>query len=512
MFDPYRKWLGIPEGQGPPTYYQLLGISRGESDLEVIHAAALRQIGYVRNFQAGPQAVECARLLGELARARAALSDSMLRVAYDATLPPPEATTTPPASLDPAPEARPAASRGLSVAVDEGHFAIKAGPRRAPIGVTLGVAAVVIAAACGLAYGLRAASKTSMTPRLAEATAPPAPKPTPAPAPKPAPARTSAPPAIVCWPATATVAAPREGPKPAPVDLVMRDAPPPRRNPQAAEVYPAAAIQPPKVEARTPPAATDEEPESDGPDEADGARDMPSTDVPALADDEEGRAEKALNAKGLHRDKGRFVLREEDAVLATMGVVKAAGDALKLAQGRCNAINAVDWNLQATVAQIQYLSREMEGYRLQMRSIPVRRAAMQAAFFEESRRNWINSRDMRDQLASDAETLRRQQAGPDQRRAAWALYEQARGAFLAKIGETRPLIEPVAEQYRQLARDPEVKAALDRARPDNKTPPKLGPSRQFLDMVKYVNGAKAATDLAKKKAAPKSRSGRAARK
>ena len=43
MFDPYHKWLGIPKDQRPPTFYQLLGITPGEEDVEVIEEAAIRQ-------------------------------------------------------------------------------------------------------------------------------------------------------------------------------------------------------------------------------------------------------------------------------------------------------------------------------------------------------------------------------------------------------------------------------------------------------------------------------------
>ena len=42
-FDPYHKWLGIPKNQRSPTLYQLLGIMPGESDLEVIEEATVRQ-------------------------------------------------------------------------------------------------------------------------------------------------------------------------------------------------------------------------------------------------------------------------------------------------------------------------------------------------------------------------------------------------------------------------------------------------------------------------------------
>jgi hypothetical protein len=104
MFDPYHKWLAIPRGQRPPTYYQLLGVARDESDPEVIAEAALRQTSHVRTYQAGPQGERCVALLNEIAQARATLLDPARRQAYDATLgwPPADATapTSPPASTE----------------------------------------------------------------------------------------------------------------------------------------------------------------------------------------------------------------------------------------------------------------------------------------------------------------------------------------------------------------------------------------------------------------------------
>lgn len=86
MFDPYHKWLGIPPEQQPPTLYQLLGISPREQDPEVIEEAAIRQTAHVRTYQNGPHAQECARILGEIARARATLLDPAKRQAYDQRL------------------------------------------------------------------------------------------------------------------------------------------------------------------------------------------------------------------------------------------------------------------------------------------------------------------------------------------------------------------------------------------------------------------------------------------
>jgi WD40 repeat protein len=86
MFDPYHRWLGIPRGQRPPTYYQLLGIAPDEDDREVIEEAALRQTSHVRTYQTGPYAQQCTALLNEIAQARATLLNPGKRQEYDARL------------------------------------------------------------------------------------------------------------------------------------------------------------------------------------------------------------------------------------------------------------------------------------------------------------------------------------------------------------------------------------------------------------------------------------------
>lgn len=126
MFDAYHKWLGIPPGEGrrPPSHYQMLGIARHEQDPEVIESAAIRQMAYVRNFQSGPHAKDCARILGELSQARLILRDAAKRAEYDARLaaldapaftppaPPPPVVETSPEGVGPARRQR-ASSGGL---------------------------------------------------------------------------------------------------------------------------------------------------------------------------------------------------------------------------------------------------------------------------------------------------------------------------------------------------------------------------------------------------------------
>lgn len=138
-FDPYRKWLSIPEEFRPPTHYQLLGISADERDLEVIDAAVLRQSAYVRNFQTGKYGADATRILNEIAAAKLCLLDPAKRAAYDAELKqqglyPQPAHETPVAPL--APEPKPKAARsaaqvarpqGVAPAIDLDALASRAG-------------------------------------------------------------------------------------------------------------------------------------------------------------------------------------------------------------------------------------------------------------------------------------------------------------------------------------------------------------------------------------------------
>ena len=103
MFDPYRKWLGIPEESRPPTHYQLLGIQPTERDPDVIRAAVTQRSAYVRNFQSGKQADDATRVLNEIAAAEACLTNQEKRADYDADLQRKEALTRPrPAPAQPA--------------------------------------------------------------------------------------------------------------------------------------------------------------------------------------------------------------------------------------------------------------------------------------------------------------------------------------------------------------------------------------------------------------------------
>jgi hypothetical protein len=85
-FDPYHKWLGIPPQDQPPNFYRLLGLSVFESDVDVIDAAARRQLTYLRSCARGEYAGLAQELMNEIAAARRTLRDPNKKIAYDIKL------------------------------------------------------------------------------------------------------------------------------------------------------------------------------------------------------------------------------------------------------------------------------------------------------------------------------------------------------------------------------------------------------------------------------------------
>ena len=86
MFDPYEKWLGISKDQRPIDFFLLLDIDPDEDDPAVIKKAAKKQAARVSQHEDGPHAQACARLLDEIEKARATLSNPAKRKAYEALL------------------------------------------------------------------------------------------------------------------------------------------------------------------------------------------------------------------------------------------------------------------------------------------------------------------------------------------------------------------------------------------------------------------------------------------
>ena len=85
-FDPYNQWFSIPPKDQPPDHYRLLGLTRFETNAEVISRAAEKRLEYLRTFQTGAEAKECERLRGEVEHARATLLEPHRKTVYDTLL------------------------------------------------------------------------------------------------------------------------------------------------------------------------------------------------------------------------------------------------------------------------------------------------------------------------------------------------------------------------------------------------------------------------------------------
>lgn len=85
-FDPYHKWLGIPQQYQPPDHYRLLGLEAFEPDPDVIQAAAERQMAHIQSYKIGPQSDLSQRVLNEIAKAKVCLVNPTSKAEYDRTL------------------------------------------------------------------------------------------------------------------------------------------------------------------------------------------------------------------------------------------------------------------------------------------------------------------------------------------------------------------------------------------------------------------------------------------
>lgn len=101
QFDPYRKWLGIPDQPQHPHHYQLLGLALFEDDPDVIENGANRQMTHVRSFQTGQYADHSQDLLNEIAQAKICLLRPDSKASYDLQLQTRIKATAPHPGMDP---------------------------------------------------------------------------------------------------------------------------------------------------------------------------------------------------------------------------------------------------------------------------------------------------------------------------------------------------------------------------------------------------------------------------
>lgn len=84
--DPLSEWLGLPPGHRPADHYELLGLDRFESDLDLIAHKADTLRARIRKIRPGRYLAEWQRLLDALAAAKLCLSDPISKAAYDESL------------------------------------------------------------------------------------------------------------------------------------------------------------------------------------------------------------------------------------------------------------------------------------------------------------------------------------------------------------------------------------------------------------------------------------------
>ena len=85
-FDPYRKWLGIPSNRRPPNYYELLGITSGEKDADVIRSAIDQRRMYIRSKKGEGQDGHVKAILGLIEEAASTLLVPEFKHGYDRQL------------------------------------------------------------------------------------------------------------------------------------------------------------------------------------------------------------------------------------------------------------------------------------------------------------------------------------------------------------------------------------------------------------------------------------------
>lgn len=85
-FDPYYYFLGISPKDQPPDFYQLLGVERFESNLEIIEMASDRQMSHLHGAKSGDHIDDVEKLRSEVSRARLCLLSPKKKSDYDKQL------------------------------------------------------------------------------------------------------------------------------------------------------------------------------------------------------------------------------------------------------------------------------------------------------------------------------------------------------------------------------------------------------------------------------------------
>ena len=230
--------------------------------------------------------------------------------------------------------------------------------------------------------------------------------------------------------------------------------------------------------------------------------------APPAAGSDATRAEALLKSKKLERDKGLYLLKdaEEEALEKSAGF-KSVHDAYRQAQARVTAFEQSEQMLKATTAELANVAKLMSNLQRHTGNLPRRHSAAQAQMKAEAHYELQEAQVYHSQLQGQLNELKGQVPKADEKKTAAADLKKAKDELLAEFRTAKDALDPVADAYRELAQDKEIKLALEAIRVETKAPAKLGPSRKFLDAVKHVEGSKAAGHLSSMKGLARSKGG-----
>lgn len=196
--------------------------------------------------------------------------------------------------------------------------------------------------------------------------------------------------------------------------------------------------------------------------------------------------EDVLRGKGLTRADGRFVLADEEGeALRTFAEVDASFTELARVAGEMNAILRADDQLAELRIRRQKIFTHMRMLKIQIDGFPRRKNSIQRAVYNE----WLQAREQVTKLDDTIADLGRTIVRPQARKQLAAEWERIRSTCAAELDGLKYAMDPVADKYKQLDKDPEVKEALLEVSRTTRVAYRLGPSDAFREATRRVEQA-----------------------
>jgi clan AA aspartic protease (TIGR02281 family) len=191
--------------------------------------------------------------------------------------------------------------------------------------------------------------------------------------------------------------------------------------------------------------------------------------LPTIADDTATPAD-VLKTKGLKRSGDTFVLGSEAEVQKAVSEARAASKAVQQIQERKR-------QFEQNIRQGNDAIRELTEQRILLN----RQLSETTSTFEH---NQLVSRI--NEISDRLNLLQREVGDPEAGQSAGAAVALKRETFIEKVLKLRKLVDQTNEEYTAVAKDEEIKKALEALNKDNPRPARLGPSKAFLTNVRLL--------------------------